>query len=273
MAVVCATLLAAGILATGAVSGASARVAASPKDTRIMLVGGSVAETLGWGLSVEAPRWHVEFEDYALIGCGVTRATPMDYGGVPFPTEPYCQTWPQIYAHDVAKFHPQVAVLLAGRWEVADAYWRGHWTDIYNSGYAAYIASQLALAIHVLSAGGAKVALLTAPYYAAKTEPFEPIGVKSCSPGCNRHFSEDDPGRVVRFNQILAKVAASFPGVATVVPFGAHADPGGHFAARIGSVQVRNPDGVHFTVPAGGEWAAPWLYPRLLALAPNGARR
>jgi hypothetical protein len=265
-AVMLATLLVAALLVTGDL-GAGAPPASASRDTRILLAGDSVAETLGWGLSVEAPRYGVRFRDVALIGCGVTRATPIDYGGVPFPTEPYCQTWPQTYAKAVASFRPQVAALLVGRWEVANAYWDGHWTDIDNPGYSAYIASELALAIRILSSKGAKVALLTAPFYAYKTEPFEPLGAKSCSPGCNRHFPEDDPGRIVRFNRILREVASSFPGVATVIPLGAHVDPQGHFQETIDGVQVRDADGIHFSVPAGGEWVAPWLYPRLLSLA------
>ncbi len=243
----------------------------APKGPRVhmLLAGGSEAETLGWGLTVDGPKWGVDMKDYALVGCGVTRATPIDYGGVRSPTQPYCQDWPQTYAHDVAVFHPKVSLLLVGRWESADAYWDGHWTDIEHPGYAAYVASQLELAVKVLSAGGAKVALLTAPYTAWKTEPFEPPGTE-CSPGCNRHFSENDPNRINRFNQILAGVAAKFPGTATLIDFGAHVDPGGKYSEYIDGVQVRDADGIHFTIPAGGEWVAPWLYPKLLAMIAPG---
>ena len=237
---------------------------------RVLLAGDSVAESMGWGLSVDAYKYNVSIVTVALIGCGITQAKTVFYGGVITPTEPYCQQWPSTYTRAVQRFKPSVSVLLAGRWEVANALWHGHWTSIDHPGYAAYIAQQLAKAIKVLSSGGAKVALLTAPYYASKTEPFRPDGAPSCSPACNRYFPEDAPQRVNRYNQILRQVALRYPKIATVINLNAEVDPTGHFTSTIDGVQIRDPDGIHFTVPAGGEWLRPYLLPKLAALGGTG---
>jgi hypothetical protein len=75
------------------------------EEIPVMLTGDSVAETLGWGLEVGASQWHVDLEDVALIGCGVTRLSPVYYynNDIPrlVPLEPYCQRWPQIYGAQV----------------------------------------------------------------------------------------------------------------------------------------------------------------------------
>jgi lysophospholipase L1-like esterase len=264
------TLLAViGLIAAVAIGGAAAGLAgnAAPAGTvKVLLVGDSVAQTLGMGLSVHANRWHVALTDDALIGCGVTQATPIAYGGVRFPTEPYCQQWPERYRAEVERLRPQVVALLAGRWEVADAEFDGQMRNIFDPLYATYIEEQLALAVRVLSSDGAKVALLTAPYSAPATEPFEPLGTPSCSPGCNRPFPEDDPSRIDRYNAILRVVAEAFPDKATLIDLAARVDPGGHYAEFIDGVQVRDADGIHFTI-AGGKWLRPWLLPRLAALA------
>ncbi len=237
---------------------------------RVLLAGDSVAESMGRGLSVDAYKYDVALVAVTLKGCGVTMAKTVFYGGVITPTEPYCQQWPSTYSRAVQRFKPNISVLLAGRWEVANALWHGHWTSIDHPGYASYIAQQLSEAIKVLSSGGAKVALLTAPYYAPKTEPFRRNGTPSCSPGCNRYFPEDSPERVNKYNQILRQVALKYPKVATVINLNAEVDPGGHFASVIGGVQIRNPDGIHFTVPAGGEWLRPYLLPKLASLGGSG---
>ncbi|MHB8263877.1 MAG: SGNH hydrolase domain-containing protein [Acidimicrobiales bacterium] len=241
---------------------------AAPRPlVRVLLAGDSVAESMGWGLSVGAYKYDVSIVTVAIVGCGVTKARTVFYGGVVTPTEPYCQHWPVTHSRAVSRFHPNVSVLLAGRWEVANALWHGHWTSIDHPGYAAYIAHELSNAVKVLSSDGAKVALLTAPYYASRTEPFQPVGRPSCSPGCNRYFPEDSPQRVNRYNQILRLVAAQYPKAAAVIDLNAEVDPGGHFTSVIDGVNVRDADGIHFTVPQGGEWLRPWLLPRLAALA------
>ncbi len=237
---------------------------------RVLLAGDSVAESMERGLSVGAYKYNVAMVNVALIGCGVTRANTVFYGGVITPTEPYCQEWPSTYSRTVQRFKPNVSVLLVGQLEVANALWHGHWTSIDHPGYAAYIAQQLTEAVKVLSSGGAKVVLLTAPYYASKTEPLLPQRTRSCSPACNRYFPEDSPQRVNRYNQILRQVALQYPKVATVVNLNAEVDPAGHFTGTIDGVQIRGPGGIHFTVPAGGEWLRPYLLPKFTALGSSG---
>jgi hypothetical protein len=259
---------------------------------QVLLAGDSIAETLAWGLDNGDQPWHVKVNSSSLttlIGCGVTQATPIDYGGLLGPTESYCQDWQESYRKAVEQVDPAISMLLAGRWEIADAMYQGKMRNILDPVYASYVEAQLTNAIDILSNGGkAKVVLLTAPYSAWKTEPAQPLGLPSCSPGCNRHFPEDDPARVDAYNAILREIAASDPGEVTVVDLNAEVDPGGEFTPCVqpsghavscsapGSIPLRNSDGIHFFVPSsaagapplwGGEWLRPWLLPKLYALA------
>ncbi len=221
---------------------------------KVLLVGDSVAETLGWGLEVDDAVYGMKIIDKALIGCGVTRAEPVFYGGKVVPLEPYCQDWPTTYSKEVKAIRPQVVVMLVGRWEVANAYYDGHWTHIGRKGYDAYLTKELDLAVSVLTSQGARLALLTAPYYnSGITLGGQPL-------------PENNPARVKLFNTMLYRLAARYPSKVRVFNLNKHLCPSGHYQLDIEGIQVRTNDGVHITV-AGGEYIQPWLLPRLAALA------
>jgi len=229
------------------------------EEIPVMLAGDSVAESLGWGLEVGASQWHVDVEDVALVGCGVTRLSPVYYyyKDIPRlePLESYCQRWPQIYEEDVRNFDPAIAVLLVGRWEVLNAIHDGHWVHIGQAWYDSYLERQLEEAVQILSRDGAQVVLLTAPYYHT--------GIKTPS---GQEIPEDHRWRVRFFNALLKKVAAKYRGVVHVWNFNREVDPQGRFQAEIDGVFVRRADGVHMTI-AGGIWLQSWFYPKVLALA------
>jgi lysophospholipase L1-like esterase len=120
--------------------------------------------------------------------------------------------------------------------------------------YNSYVTSQLEKAISILSAGGAKVALFTSPYFENGEQPDGNL------------WPEANPARVNEYNEIVAQVAAQHPGVVTVVPLGAYLDPGGRFTSTIDGITVRASDGVHTTF-AGDQYLAPKLLPELDRLA------
>ena len=55
--------------------------------------------------------------------------------------------WPALWKADIAKDHPNVVMILAGRWEVSNRTYDGHWTNIENPTYAAYVQRQLEYAV------------------------------------------------------------------------------------------------------------------------------
>ena len=105
----------------------------------------------------------------------------------------------------------------------------------------------------MLGSGGAKVVMLTSPYY------------DSGEQGNGQPWPENDPARVATDNSLLMKAVAANPTVASAINLGAMVSPSGRYAADVDGVPLRCSDGVHFTVP-GGQWVGERLVPQLVAL-------
>ncbi|HEX3567151.1 MAG TPA: hypothetical protein VHU17_17410, partial [Acidimicrobiales bacterium] len=109
-------------------------------------------------------------------------------------------------------------------------------------------------AVMVCAKGGAKVVLFTLPYVQQTTE--QPNG---------QAWDINQPVRTNEYNAIVRKVAASHPGVASVIDLNRLLDPRGHYTSYVDGVRVRNGDDEHPST-AGGELLRPVILPQLLKL-------
>jgi hypothetical protein len=173
-----------------------------------------------------------------------------------------CQAWPDAWADWIKELHPNVVVLLAGRWEVVDRVGpSGKWTNILDRQFASYVKQQLELAVHTAISGGAKMVLETAPCYDSGEQPD------------GAPWPEDSSARLSAYNDLVREVGAEFPSSVTVQDLDAVVCPGGNYTSDLHGVPVRTADGVHFvyppvtnsysppTVVEGGEYLAPALLP------------
>ncbi|HET6794476.1 MAG TPA: SGNH hydrolase domain-containing protein [Acidimicrobiales bacterium] len=218
----------------------------------VMFSGDSVAQTAADGLGPLASRYGGAIANEGIMGCGMVTASPYRYFGQVQNLLPQCTTWQATWQAAVNRDHPDVVAVVVGRWELMDRVYNGGWTHVGDPAYDAYIESLLEQAIAIASSGGAKVALLTDPYFLRGHTPTGGI------------FPEDDPARVNLMNGLFRQVAARHPGLVSVIDFGAFLSPGGAFSMTVGGVQVRS-DGVHMT-PQAGAVLAPWLMPQLVAI-------
>jgi lysophospholipase L1-like esterase len=124
----------------------------------------------------------------------------------------------------------------------------GRWTHVGDRAYDDYLTGQLRQAVAVLSSTGARVVLLTAPYYRRGEQPDGEL------------WAEDQPERVDRWNALLRAAAA--PTGATVVDLDHRTGPHGHYQEVVDGARLRY-DGVHFQ-QSGVRALGPWLLPRLL---------
>jgi len=222
----------------------------------VLVVGDSLALTVAVGMAPYARSYDIDLGGRSHTGCGVAIALPLaDHGSIgdPFGN---CPTWPTWWADDVRELHPQVVGLVTGYWEVVDRWYQGRWQHLGDPAFDAYETAQLERAVAVLSSGGARVALFTAPYFRTGEQP-------NGDP-----WPQDTTARVDRLNQILAEVAARHPRTVALVPLHAFLDPGGRFTWTIGGKVVRQGDGVHTTL-AGGAYLAPLVLPLLAAMGPH----
>ncbi len=249
----------------------------------VLLVGDSTATTLAPALQQTESRYHAVLVDGSTFMCGVAigAESSSDNGrGPTMAMVPACnsatppdQQWPALWQKKIARYHPQVVALLAGRWETTDRTYQGKWMNIEDAPFAAYVARQLALAISIGTSNGAHMDLLTtacadsAPLFASMHKPDTAV-------------EDDSPARLAIYNRLLREAAAGNPAV-SIVDFDAILCPGGNFHRYLDGVQVRPLDGVHTpsTSPSNpfidnssapvaaafARWIGPRLWPKLLA--------
>jgi peptidoglycan/LPS O-acetylase OafA/YrhL len=240
--------------------------AAGP-PVKVLLFGDSVALTLGQGLTLQnvEDKYGYELTDKGILGCGVVDGPAVQLMGTRYDPPLACggtgvaaggpaanAPWPAQWQAEINAQKPNVAVLLAGRWEVVDREYKGVWTNILHPTFAAYVKSQLEQASQLVTAAGLHMVFLTAP---CTDEGEQPDGAP---------WPEDNPARLAVYNKLVREVAAEYPATDTTVDLFGSVCPGGKFASTIDGVTVREPDGVHFTI-AGGQYLAPKVMPAIVA--------
>jgi peptidoglycan/LPS O-acetylase OafA/YrhL len=221
---------------------------------RFLLVGDSLAVTTGLGLvRGSVANFGVRVINKGELGCDLDNLDAVSSGQHDIPESP-CRHWQTLWSGEVARFHPEVVGLLAGRWDITDHLLDGNVVSIDQPAWNRHLEIEMDQVVAVLSSRGARVVLFTMPYLAPPQEA--PDGSV---------YPENRPSRVDRYNQILQRVAARHPGDVTVIDLNAVLDPGGRFRTVVDGVTVRWADGIHVT-KAGGQWAEQFVLPTIAQL-------
>jgi hypothetical protein len=270
---------------------AATSAAASSGDAdpvKVLIVGDSVAGTLGVGLGRVMSQYDVVAVNEGSPGCSLSMDQLVQVLWFTDPPGKPCvegdpnalldqwQAW-------VDEFNPDVVIYMA-RSEVLNQEVDSTWMHLGEPAFDSYVANRFRQGIKVLGSRGAHVVLLTSPYYDTGVQP------------SGLPWPEDDPSRVVTDNQIIESMAGSpaenAPGArppsggkakgnsnshskststssqrlfagsddVTVIDTGAWLSPHGAYAATVDGIPTRCGDGVHLTV-AGGEWLAKRILP------------
>jgi peptidoglycan/LPS O-acetylase OafA/YrhL len=228
------------------------------RPVKVLVLGDSTALTLDIGLNEHATSYGIAPTNAGILGCGITTGAEYQLKGIDAPMAVQCSghpaadQWYRIWAEKVAAIHPDVVMILAGRWEVSNRTYKGRWTNIENPVYAAYVKSQLVRAVRVAGADGAHVVLLTAPCYDSGEQP-------NGAP-----WPEDSRTRLAIYNGLVRQVATTSADT-SLLNFNAMACPGGRYEEFLGGQQVRLDDGIHFTF-TGGNYFAPKIWPLMATL-------
>jgi peptidoglycan/LPS O-acetylase OafA/YrhL len=243
-------------------------VATSSKPVKVLLVGDSIAGTLGVGLAQEAQEYHVQIVNEGTPGCSLSMQTdikvlfytvapdaPCDVDNNP---TSLLQTWRRW----VDAYNPDVVVYVA-RGETFDQQIGGQWENIGQPGFDSYLTGRYRQAVSVLGSRGASVVLLTTPYYDSGTSP---VGAP---------WPEDAPDRVTLDNATMREVAATTPSGSDasrvyVFDLNALVSPGNKYSPTVDQISVRCGDGVHFT-RSGGIYVGQRLAPELATLGQSHA--
>jgi peptidoglycan/LPS O-acetylase OafA/YrhL len=228
------------------------RAAPLGTTTTVLLVGDSMAQTLGGGLNNPfMAAAHVFVTVNANPQCSLVGGR-MQVKDFRFYSPRKCNVhssrgWPTRWRRTVLHRRPALSMMLF-RLDVVDHRLDGRWQHVGDPGFDCTLSARLLLLASVLAVTGRPVVFLTTPYYDTGEQP-------NGAP-----WPEDDPARVRAYNSLLEHVAAEFPDVIHVVDLGSMLSPDGHYARTIGPTVVRWVDGVHLTY--GGD---SYLVPRLLA--------
>ncbi len=220
---------------------------APPAPVSAVVFGDSVAVTLGNALEPVSQYWVVNLVNGGVVGCGVALGSAVRSDGTTSPVPGSCYQWQAKWEATLARAHPQVAIILLGRWELLDRELNGAWQHVGQPAFDTYLAQQLDAAITTASSTGAAVVLCTAPYF---------LGLEAPGGGT---YPENQPSRVDEWNAIVRAAVARHPEV-TLFDLNALVSPGGQYASTVSGVVVRSSDGVHFS-PTAGAIVGPALLP------------
>jgi peptidoglycan/LPS O-acetylase OafA/YrhL len=229
----------------------SRRRSTAGREPRITFLGDSVSWVIGTYLPDHPGLWT---SDRAIQGCGIATLPQILQLGTPHTNYPGCTKWPQRWQRAIDKDDPDVAVIELNRWELMDRKLDGTYQHVGMPGYDAYLMGQLDKAVSIASSRGAAVALLTAAYTHRAEKPDGSL------------YPEDQPQRVDAWNDLIRAEAAKHPGKVTVLDITPIVCPRGKFTWTIGKMRVRS-DGLHYTPAAVQKIIAPWLLPKLAAIA------
>jgi peptidoglycan/LPS O-acetylase OafA/YrhL len=226
----------------------------STHPVRFLLLGDSLAFTLGVGLTVDSVhRFGVEVTDQATLGCDLDDLRAIVAGVIDYPVSP-CNRWRTYWAGLLKTYHPDVVGLLLGRWDITDHILdNGTVVHIGQPSWDAHLEQELDQVVTLFSSTGAKVVMFTMP----------DLELAASSDG--PPYPDNNPIRVTEFNAIVTKVAKERHQVATLINLNKILDPHGHFQSVIDGVTVRWPDGIHISQP-GGEWLQPAVLPTVARL-------
>jgi lysophospholipase L1-like esterase len=218
---------------------------AKPRVRRVLVVGDSVALTLGRGIERWGGRHGVFVWNGGALGCALLAGADVrGYWGVEYRPPDWCNTratWPKV----LAEFEPDVVVVLYGAWDVYDAS-LDHgvtWTSPGEPAWDAFYRGIVADTSARLSATGAKILWLAPPCFAA-------------APGADDADAPwYDPARVDTIGAIDRQVAAH--NHMTVSPVAHDLGCPVDYGAR--------PDGVHYA-DTGADAVANRLGPQILRM-------
>jgi len=217
---------------------------------RLLLLGDSIALTLGVGMSVGSQaKYGVVISNHASLGCDLDPTTEIITSGKVGVATPGCTYWRTQWPYLTRAENPQVVALGVGRWEISDHLFHGQWVHIGQPVWDNHLMADLRQAIAIFTTFGAKVVLLTMPYIQPLTT--QPDG---------QPFPENTMARADAYNRLVTRVVRADPSQVTEIPFNHMLSPHGVYTSKVDGIRTRWTDDIHITV-AGGKYLQHLILP------------
>ena len=213
---------------------------------RVLLVGDSLAFTLGVPWLENEERYGIQLADGALLGCAFTTDGELDVDGTWEGQSEGCSTAAQRWAAEARAMRAQTVVVELGYRDQFDWKINGKVVHLGQPAFDAYVQSQIERFVQILGAGGRKVLYLSVPY---TSPPNLPNGSPAPAASPERHSL---------INSMLEEAARRHPKTVSVLDIDQTVSPGDHYNAKING-QLCRFDGVHFSA-----YCSDLLEPRVL---------
>jgi peptidoglycan/LPS O-acetylase OafA/YrhL len=213
---------------------------------RVLMVGDSLAFTLGVPWLGNEERYGVQLANAALLGCAFTTQGKLDVDGTWEAQSTGCATEAQDWAKEASAMNAQMVVVELGYRDQLDWKIDGHVVHLGQPAFDAYVQNQINRFVTLMGAGGRKLLFLSIPY---TNPPNEPDG--SPAPAA-------DPARHALINSMLEAAARRHPSTVSVLDIDQTVSPGDHYNAKVNG-QLCRFDGVHFSA-----YCSELLEPRVL---------
>ena len=213
---------------------------------RVLMVGDSLAFTLGVPWLGNEERYGVQLANAALLGCAFTTQGELDVDGTWEAQSTGCATEAQDWAKEASAMNAQMVVVELGYRDQLDWKIDGHVVHLGQPAFDAYVQNQINRFVTLIGAGGRKILFLSIPY---TNPPNEPDG--SPAPAA-------DPARHALINSMLEAAARRHPSTVSVLDIDQTVSPGDHYNAKVNG-QLCRFDGVHFSA-----YCSELLEPRVL---------
>jgi hypothetical protein len=201
---------------------------------KVLVVGDSLAYSLGLGLMDNEQHYGVEVANAGILGCAFTTTGELDAGGEWQPQSAGCPTALEQWSRNASELGARAVVVELGYRDQFDWKINGKVVHLGERAFDDQVESAIDRYVSVLGQDGRKVVFLSIPY----TSP-PPSSDGSPSPAAS-------PARYRLINQMIQHAARGHSNV-TVVDLDKKVSPGGHYQAKVDG-QVCRFDGIHFSL-------------------------
>jgi hypothetical protein len=216
-------------------SGSSVKTFNTCPPKKVLLVGDSLAFTLGLGMLADEQRYGIELADAGVLGCAFTSVGELDVSSVWQGQSAGCPTALQTWAQEEQALHAQAVVVELGYRDQFDWRVNGRVVHLGQAAFEASVQRQIDEYVKVLGRGGTPILFLSVPW---SKPPAQADG--SPSPAAS-------PARHKEINALLAAAAKRDPSHVQVLNIDSTVSPGNRYQAKVNG-QLCRFDGVHFTL-------------------------
>jgi hypothetical protein len=213
---------------------------------RVLLIGDSIAFTLGVPMLDDEEHYGTEVADGAMLGCAFTAGGLLDVNGSWKEPDQGCDGALSTWAQMERSLRPDVVVVELGYRDEFDWRWGNAVVHLGQRVFDRNVESRIEQFVDVLGAGGTKILFLSVPF---THPPDQPSGAPA--PAAS-------PARHAKINALLRAVADRHAGQVGMLDLDPTISPGGAYAGQVDG-QVCRFDGIHFTV-----YCAKLLEPQIL---------